>query len=200
MSACNLIADSEPRLRDGHADVTEIPAETEGETLQDPADTAPDGPQDLPDIAEDDGVDPCTLYPRWYRDGDNDSYGNEDDSVCQMLQPDSYVNRAGDCCDTNEYVNPDQTNFFDVPYRCHDLDLWDYNCDGLMEGEIPSYFDYDACSQADNTGDCDLLRYWLRTSPQPCGSTGSLYICGWNISDEFCALAEIDNDARQRCR
>jgi len=199
-SACNLIADSEPHLRDGHADAAEIPAETEGEALQDPADTAADDPRDLPDPEEEDGVDPCTLYDRWYRDGDNDNYGNEDDFVCRLGQPDGFVEDAGDCCDTNGEVNPNQSAFFDVPYLCAEEERWDYNCDGLMEGEVPSYFDYDACSLAEEADECDLLRFWYRTSPQPCGTTGSLHICEWNISDGFCTLAETDNDARQRCR
>ena len=150
--ACNLIADSEPHLRDGTADMADIqaedaaewPAETEGETLHDPVDTAVDDPQEHEDMTGEETVDPCTLYPRWYRDGDNDGYGNEDDFLCQIVQPDSYVSRAGDCCDLNGDVSPDQTDFFGVPYMCPDGEYWDYDCDGFEELEIrnPAVFRY----------------------------------------------------------
>jgi hypothetical protein len=197
LSSCNLIADSEPRLRDGHVDAVDIPAETESEALPD---TSADDPLELPDIEEEDGVDPCTIYPMWYLDGDGDGHGKSDVYLCQILQPDSYVELDDDCCDENGDVSPGQTDFFDAPYACPDVESWDYDCDGLIEQEVELYNTFDACSLETDEDDCDAYSFWYRTSPLPCGSRGNLYVCGWDISNGTCDLARIDSDIPQRCR
>jgi hypothetical protein len=205
--ACNLIADSEPHLRDGVADIAdmaaedaaEFPAETEGETLPDPVDTAADDPQDLPDLAEEDSVDPCTLYTRWYRDADNDGYGNEDDFLCQILQPDFFVIRAGDCCDLNGDVSPDQRDFFEVPYSCPDGEYWDYDCDGLIELEIenPAVFRY--CHELVSVTECDAYLHWTDATDPGCGVTSELNECAWDLSDDTCDFYQQYYHT-QRCR
>ncbi|HZI16372.1 MAG TPA: putative metal-binding motif-containing protein [Myxococcus sp.] len=58
---------------------------------------------------------------QWYRDGDNDTYGLQSESVGGCAQPSGYVNRAGDCNDGSSAVNPGVTEV------CNDVDD---NCAG----------------------------------------------------------------------
>ncbi len=51
----------------------------------------------------DDGIKPTTI---WYRDGDGDGYGVEEDTVLQCEPPEGYANKKGDCDDENPYLVP----------------------------------------------------------------------------------------------
>ncbi len=58
----------------------------------------------------------------WYRDQDNDTYGNPDITIESCTQPDGYVDRAGDCDDTRDNMNPDEQEL---------CDQIDNNCNGV---------------------------------------------------------------------
>ncbi len=55
------------------------------------------------EIDEDDAVDAST----WYRDEDQDGYGDDDQSLTACEAPSGYVAQAGDCADRQDSVNPE---------------------------------------------------------------------------------------------
>jgi len=100
----------------------------------------------------------------WYRDMDEDGYGNENDIVISCEQPQGYTDQGADCDDERPDVNPG------MPEVC---DGRDNDCDGETdeEGGNTWYLDADgdtkgnpavsitACTQpegyVDNDQDCD---------------------------------------------
>ena len=60
----------------------------------------------------------------WYRDGDNDGYGLDTDTVLRCAPPVGYVGAGGDCNDAERETNPDG--------REEIGDDEDRNCDGLL--------------------------------------------------------------------
>ncbi len=116
-----------------------------------------------------DGIDEPTAIdaPTWYRDFDEDLWGDSVTTRVACAPPDGYVGRAGDCDDRRALSNPDGTEL------CNGFDD---NCvDGVDEAsavDAPTwYFDFDfdswgvdaptvrACSQpaqfAGRAGDCN---------------------------------------------
>jgi hypothetical protein len=84
-----------------------------------------------------------TDQPSWYRDGDGDGYGVEEDSLQACDQPSGYAALAGDCDDGDPAFNPAAAET-----DCADPN--DYNCDGST-----SYTDRDgdgwaACEECDD--------------------------------------------------
>ncbi|KHE90802.1 MAG: Protein metal binding site, partial [Candidatus Scalindua brodae] len=110
-------------------------------------------------------IDDGANCPTWYRDFDNDGYGNPDDVVRLNTQPDGYVGNDRDCNDDDNTVYPG------APELC---DGKDNNCNGqideganctiwYMDGDSDNYGDPDNSMEsftqpdgfvADNT-DCD---------------------------------------------
>ncbi len=62
----------------------------------------------------------------WYRDSDNDRFGNPEDSILACTAPEGYVDTAGDCDDTREQVNPNAVEL---------CDGIDNDCDGNTDLE-----------------------------------------------------------------
>jgi hypothetical protein len=60
----------------------------------------------------------------WYRDNDNDGYGQANNVKRSCSQPQGYARRAGDCNDNNPAINPGAAE------KC---DLIDNNCDGIVD-------------------------------------------------------------------
>lgn len=80
----------------------------------------PDGSD--PDGADGGDCDPLTFY----RDADDDGYGDADDVVEDCVAPDGYVADASDCDDTNGGANPGAAEICDP-------DDVDEDCDGLRD-------------------------------------------------------------------
>ncbi|WP_242121693.1 MopE-related protein [Aestuariivivens sediminicola] len=80
----------------------------------------------------DDNDPSVTGQTTFYRDSDNDGYGDANDTVQACAAPVGYVSVSGDCNDANMAVNPDATEV---------CDGIDNDCDGLTDGDDPSVAD-----------------------------------------------------------
>lgn len=157
-----------------------------------------DGGPDVEAEGDEDVVDPCLIYPTWYRDMDMDGYGREDDTVCTEAAPSGYVDRGGDCCDANSDVRPSQTSWFLAPYVCPGSSF-DYNCDGVEAPrvDIPACGSVPGCATYLTEPTCEADPYGTSTkgyhacwrglsAPLLCGSTGIINCCTWHDSYAEC--------------
>ena len=64
----------------------------------------------------------------WYRDEDEDTFGNPQMSMKSENQPVGYVNNDRDCYDSNGNVKPGQESWFK---ENRGDGSYDYNCDGI---------------------------------------------------------------------
>ena len=74
--------------------------------------------------------------PVWYRDADDDNFGDPASTpVCAASEPSGYTDNNDDCCDSNANVRPDQTSYFASSYLCGSggAPSFDYNCNGVAE-------------------------------------------------------------------
>ncbi|MEN0063947.1 MAG: putative metal-binding motif-containing protein [Myxococcota bacterium] len=116
---------------------------------------------------DDDDLDVSTAST-WYADGDDDDFGNPDESMAACNAPSGFIAEAGDCDDTNPNVRPN------APEVCDEVDN---NCDTLIDDADPTvdastgtmFFDdldgdgfgapntgRQACEAPDQTADNDL--------------------------------------------
>lgn len=117
------------------------------------ADQHPDAPEvcngvddDCDGATDDDDQIDDPSAPTWYRDGDNDSYGDPEDSVVACQAPAGFVDRGGDCDDMAPTVNPDGTE------SC-DPDDVDEDCDGFPDNADPEGAEGTSRFFADADGD-----------------------------------------------
>jgi hypothetical protein len=114
----------------------------------------------------DDGVQ--TTY---YVDSDGDGYGTEGTQREGCSAPDGFVDRSGDCDDTDERAHPDQTSYFATE---RNRGGFDFNCDGNIE----------AAQVEVSSGECMYIgacaRFSSRCVPGPDapGWSGSIPNCG----------------------
>ena len=61
----------------------------------------------------------------WYRDNDNDGYGDPDDFVDTCVQPAGFIAEAGDCNDSDNTINPlgEEIPNDDIDQDCNGEDL-----------------------------------------------------------------------------
>ncbi len=111
----------------------------------------------------DEQVDEGLDIPTWYRDADEDGYGDPEFSSQACSVPSGYVGAAGDCDDLDPQANPGELE------RCDDFDT-DEDCDGLADdadsaalGTVTTYqdLDGDGFGVDDTTSQaCDLSAGW----------------------------------------
>ena len=78
----------------------------------------------------DDSLDPASRL-EWFRDADEDGYGNPDDAVPRACaQPAGAVDNSDDCDDTDASVSPADAEICDADGR-------DEDCDGLVNDDDP---------------------------------------------------------------
>jgi hypothetical protein len=77
------------------------------------------------DGAPDDGLDGGQDY---FRDQDNDKYGDPNDKRWYCAKPEGWVVNGSDCAPADPYVNPDAVE------RCNAVDD---NCDGYLDNGVP---------------------------------------------------------------
>jgi hypothetical protein len=91
--------------------------------------TFPDGCNDL-------GLCTGPAIPVWYLDADDDGFGDPDIQLCDSASPDGYVSNDGDCCDSLDWVHPDQSSYSSEEYSCSGDPTdasFDRNCDEVEE-------------------------------------------------------------------
>ncbi len=89
---------------------------------------------------DEDAVDAST----WYRDADEDGYGDDSDTLAECEQPSGYVAKGGDCDDGDAAYNPGAKED-----DCTDPN--DYNCDGSTGYADDDGDGYAACEECDDT-------------------------------------------------
>lgn len=101
---------------------------------------------------DDGGVDPTTQV-QWYRDADDDGYGDDTAMVEACEAPSAvFIRENGDCDDARPVVNPDGNEI---------CNLRDDDCDGFVDDEDPSI---DPAGQTQFFSDGDLDGYGDPTS------------------------------------
>lgn len=64
----------------------------------------------------------------YYRDADGDGWGSSATTTsCSKTPPSGYVDRTGDCCDSDKNAYPGQSTYFEAKNACGS---WDYDCSG----------------------------------------------------------------------
>jgi hypothetical protein len=137
----------------------------------------------------------CASSCSWYFDADTDGYGLTDDWVCQASQPAGYAADPGDCCDTDEDVNPGESWYRSWQHLCGG---YDYNCDGVEEKYDDSYA---SCQWAYRTGSWQCIGIGWGGSIPDCGESGTYHHCFENKNQSDClARANSGTTETQRCR
>ena len=68
----------------------------------------------------------------WYKDSDEDGYGDPKQRAWSIWQLNGYVENDNDCYDGNKDAKPGQTSFFD---KDRGDGFFDYDCNGVAEKE-----------------------------------------------------------------
>lgn len=108
----------------------------------------------------------------WYRDADGDGYGQDSVMAESCLQPSGYVDKKGDCDDTDTNVKPGQTAWFTQKSKGG---IWDYNCDGI---DNKRWVQKDACTHTQSA--CGPSNEGWEAVVPSCGQTGDWSDCAWN--------------------
>ena len=109
---------------------------------------------------EDDSLDKSTAAI-WYEDIDHDQFGNADSTTLACDQPDGYVPDDTDCLDTNEDVNPGESEVYynGLNDDCDADDDCDQDGDGedvISEGSCTGGLDCDDTNKDWNTSATDV--------------------------------------------
>jgi len=147
-------------------------------------------------------VDNDTVSITCYRDADEDTYGDDGDTVDACSCPTGYISRGGDCDDSNAAVNPDHSMHETVGYcpgtggstGCA-TPSFDWNCDAAQE---PLYPTSTGCAIGPPGCRICSCRGSGFTSSTACGASGTYRSCG-SSGGTFCA--ETGTSGRvQPCR
>ena len=197
-------------VEENSEEACEVPegyAELFGDCNDEDATTYPDAPEQCDEIDNDcDGDIDEDVVPRWYRDADNDTYGDPNVSVDDCNPGEGYVDNDLDCNDlySNTYPEADEV--------CDDIDN---DCDGEIDEDPidPTlwYFDEDGdgygvventlsqCAQPTGytaaSGDCEpLIASVFPNAPEVCD--GIINACGGNLSTDE---SDDDGDGYVEC-
>ena len=107
----------------------------------DPETSSPNDWQDDRAVTRCGAAESCTSPATWYRDGDADGFGAEEDRQLTCVQPSGFVSAPGDCDDGNPSVHPGASE------ACDGLDD---DCNGVVDDE-PS-----ATASCDDGDDCTI--------------------------------------------
>jgi hypothetical protein len=94
----------------------------------------------------------CGTLQTFYRDGDQDQYGDPATAMQACAPPSGYVSQAGDCDDTQPKVHQGQTQFFPTAYaKATGGFSYDYDCSGREE-EQPGFVHFTQCAPPPGCG------------------------------------------------
>ena len=129
------------------------------------------------------------LVGTYYKDSDQDGFGDPDNYTFGIWKPKGYVKNNSDCYDGNKLANPNQTKFFATD---RGDDSFDYNCDGEPTREFV------------DTGECDgwheAKQGWDGPAPE-CGKEGSwLYDCDYKPLKNLKGPIRETRGKTQRCQ
>ena len=125
----------------------------------------------------------------FYRDFDNDGYGDVNVTILDCSPPDGYVDDDSDCDDNNNMVNPA------FPEICDNIDN---DCDGLIDADDPDltniewYLDNDG----DGVGEGSVL---LFQCAQPAGYVAFQGDCDDNDDNNFPGNVEVCDGQDNNC-
>ncbi len=137
-----------------------------------------------------------------YRDADGDGWGSGPlVRVCPQTEfagcPPGYVDRSGDCCDSDSRARPGQTTSYDTPRT--GCGGWDFDCDGTVRAR---YGVTSGSCEASSSTACTAASSRVRpgfTTTVACGITGEFIGgCNWHIRDRECNYRQTLT--RQSCR
>ncbi len=143
---------------------------------------------DVDDVDEDCSAATTSPQPIWYRDGDNDLYGDLSMPMAACEQPGGYVDNASDCNDGDRMVNPVAAEVCNGSSDDCDAMIDEgvatvYYADTDMDGYGDATVTTGACSMppnyVENDDDCDDMR----ASSNPMGTE----VC--NGLDDDCSMA-----------
>lgn len=124
----------------------------------------------------------------YYRDFDEDGFGDENNTEEGCAQPEGYIANAGDCDDIESYVNPSAVEV---------CDTMDNNCDGVIDeggaiGEQTFYADADT----DGFGDLNTA---VVSCDQPSGYTTNSTDCDDDAINTYPDAPELCNGIDDNC-
>lgn len=120
----------------------------------------------------------------FYRDADDDDFGDDDDTIDACSAPEGYVATGGDCNDDEERAFPGQTQYFGFPNA---VTGFDWNCNGSVDYEIDESGPVRCMS-----GDCPTTRRWVDSSPA-CGTDAVVWYCDRSGGTCGSPVEEIDS-------
>lgn len=128
-----------------------------------------------------------TCTTTFYRDSDNDGFGDPNETTVACEAPDGYVGNADDCYDDSADAKPGQTAYFDTD---RGDGSYDYDCVG---GETPQWTDTGTCAAFPT---CSATAGWSGGEPD-CGQPGD-----WLLScTGLTTLCQQNTESRtQACR
>ncbi len=133
----------------------------------------------------DDEVDEGTSPGTYYRDADEDGYGDPDAPVEACGAPEGYVDNDRDCDDGNDGIHPEATEV------CDDLDN---DCNDLVDDGVGTMWYLD--SDGDDYGDPDL---GVRACDQPAGRVADNTDCDDANADVHPGATEICDGLDNNC-
>ena len=87
---------------------------------------------------------PCPNPVTYYRDSDDDGYGDPNNSYTGCAQAEGWVTNNSDCDDSNDFINPDASEV------CDDIDN---DCDNLIDDDDPDAIAGNNTFYIDDDGD-----------------------------------------------
>jgi len=153
---------------------------------------APAPVEDDEGASTDDTGEGC-LEGTWYRDADDDSYGEDETESVGCWPGEGWVDRGGDCDDTDKDRSPDAVEI------CDSVDL-DEDCDGLSDDDDPDT-EHDPTeiwfpdADGDGYGDDTSVGQSACEDPSVVGDTWVRQVTG-DCDD---GDAEVNPDAGERC-
>ena len=112
----------------------------------------------------------------YYRDFDNDGYGDPNTTIKACSPPGGYISVAGDCCDKDSNAKPHSTWCSTTQTMCN-VGSYDYDCDGFSTpvtccqcDPAPATYCTDGWQAADNLCTPNTI------------TTGSVVDCGTTVS------------------